>query len=136
MEEHTPLSFSRSLSASASASEKQSIPSDAVIFFGLSLALGIACRHLLRGTKVPYTVALIIIGIVLGSLGSHFPPFSSSPSSSSIIIIIIVVVVVYFFFLVQLLLYFIELLVIMVEVGAAVTIYCVHEQAKTCVIFG
>lgn len=135
MEEHTPLSFSRSLSASASASEKQSIPSDAVIFFGLSLALGIACRHLLRGTKVPYTVALIIIGIVLGSLGSHFPPFSSSPSSSSIIIIIIVVVV-YFFFLVQLLLYFIELLVIMVEVGAAVTIYCVHEQAKTCVIFG
>jgi len=106
MEEHIPLSFSRSLSASASASEKQSIPSDAVIFFGLSLALGIACRHRLRGTKVPYTVALLIIGIAIGSLGSHFPPFSSSPSSSSIIIIIIVGVVVYIFFLVQLLLYF------------------------------
>jgi hypothetical protein len=105
MEVHTPLSFSLSLSAPSPSSGKQSIPSDAVIFFGLSLALGIACRHLLRGTKVPYTVALLIIGITLGSLGSHFPPFSSSPSSSSIIIIIIVVVV-YIFFLVQLLLYF------------------------------
>ena len=77
MEEHVPLSFSLSLSASDAppSSQKQSIPSDAVIFFGLSLALGIACRHLLRGTKVPYTVALLILGIVLGSLGSLFPPF-------------------------------------------------------------
>ncbi|KAJ8774727.1 hypothetical protein K2173_017173 [Erythroxylum novogranatense] len=48
-------------------------PSDAVIFFGLSLVLGIACRHVLRGTRVPYTVALLIIGISLGSLeyGTH-----------------------------------------------------------------
>ncbi|CAK7326875.1 unnamed protein product [Dovyalis caffra] len=44
-------------------------PSDAVIFFGLSLVLGIACRHVLRGTRVPYTVALLVIGIGLGSLG-------------------------------------------------------------------
>lgn len=48
-------------------------PTDAVVFFGICLVLGIASRHLLRGTRVPYTVALLIIGIALGSLGlSHF----------------------------------------------------------------
>jgi len=75
-QQQQPLSFSLSASASASASstssENESNPSDAVIFFGLSLALGIACRHLLRGTRVPYTVALLILGIALGSLGSFF----------------------------------------------------------------
>ena len=44
-------------------------PLDAVIFVGLSLVVGIACRQLLRGTRVPYTVALLIIGVGLGSLG-------------------------------------------------------------------
>jgi NhaP-type Na+/H+ or K+/H+ antiporter len=34
----------------------------------MSLVLGIASRHLLRGTRVPYTVALLVIGIALGSL--------------------------------------------------------------------
>ncbi|XP_057544357.1 sodium/hydrogen exchanger 8 isoform X1 [Amaranthus tricolor] len=48
--------------------ESSSNPTDAVIFFGVSLVLGIACRHFLRGTRVPYTVALLIIGIGLGSL--------------------------------------------------------------------
>nr|ACZ57357.1 plasma membrane Na+/H+ antiporter [Zygophyllum xanthoxylum] len=43
-------------------------PSDAVVFVGISLVLGIACRHVLRGTRVPYTVALLIIGIGLGAL--------------------------------------------------------------------
>ncbi|KAF9677498.1 hypothetical protein SADUNF_Sadunf08G0114000 [Salix dunnii] len=40
---------------------------------GLPLVLGIACRHMLRGTRVPYTVALLVIGIALGSLeyGTH-----------------------------------------------------------------
>jgi hypothetical protein len=74
MEEQQPLSLSApsaSVSVSAS-SENHSNPSDAVIFFGLSLALGIACRHLLRGTRVPYTVALLILGIALGSLGSYY----------------------------------------------------------------
>ncbi|XP_059445682.1 sodium/hydrogen exchanger 8 isoform X1 [Corylus avellana] len=48
-------------------------PTDAVLFFGLSLVLGIACRHLLRGTRVPYTVALLVLGIALGSIeyGTH-----------------------------------------------------------------
>ncbi|XP_031110649.1 sodium/hydrogen exchanger 8 isoform X2 [Ipomoea triloba] len=48
-------------------------PTDAVIFVGISLVLGIACRHVLRGTRVPYTVALLILGIGLGALdyGKH-----------------------------------------------------------------
>ncbi|XP_058731195.1 sodium/hydrogen exchanger 8-like [Vicia villosa] len=74
MEDKLSLSSSLSASAPSSLSENNhSNPSDAVIFFGLSLALGIACRHLLRGTRVPYTVALLILGIALGSLeyGTH-----------------------------------------------------------------
>lgn len=51
------------------AEESSTHPTCAVLFFGLSLVLGIACRHVLRGTRVPYTVALLIIGIALGSLG-------------------------------------------------------------------
>nr|UUA47112.1 salt overly sensitive 1 [Lilium pumilum] len=43
-------------------------PQDAVVFVGISLVLGIASRHLLRGSRVPYTVALLILGIALGSL--------------------------------------------------------------------
>ncbi|CAL9156132.1 sodium/hydrogen exchanger 8-like [Musa acuminata AAA Group] len=43
-------------------------PDDAVIFVGISLLLGIGSRHLLRGTRVPYTVALLILGIGLGSI--------------------------------------------------------------------
>ncbi|GMN38291.1 hypothetical protein TIFTF001_007530, partial [Ficus carica] len=60
-------------SSSSSSLSWGSNPTDAVIFFGLSLVLGIACRHVLRGTRVPYTVALLILGIALGSLeyGTH-----------------------------------------------------------------
>ncbi|KAF3793806.1 Sodium/hydrogen exchanger 7 [Nymphaea thermarum] len=43
-------------------------PEVAVIFAGVSLVLGIASRHLLRGTRVPYTVALLILGIALGAV--------------------------------------------------------------------
>uniref|UniRef100_A0A0E0BVT5 Cyclic nucleotide-binding domain-containing protein n=1 Tax=Oryza glumipatula TaxID=40148 RepID=A0A0E0BVT5_9ORYZ len=43
-------------------------PDDAVLFVGVSLVLGIASRHLLRGTRVPYTVALLVLGVALGSL--------------------------------------------------------------------
>ncbi|XP_042023287.1 sodium/hydrogen exchanger 8-like isoform X2 [Salvia splendens] len=48
-------------------------PTAAVLFFGISLVLGIACRHALRGTRVPYTVALLLLGIGLGALeyGTH-----------------------------------------------------------------
>ncbi|KAH9620119.1 hypothetical protein KSS87_023887 [Heliosperma pusillum] len=59
---------SNSTTNSTSTEESPSNPSDAVIFFGVSLILGIACRHILRGTRVPYTVALLLIGIGLGSL--------------------------------------------------------------------
>ncbi|KAJ6738730.1 SODIUM/HYDROGEN EXCHANGER 8 [Salix koriyanagi] len=55
-------------SSSSSAASDEWNPTDTVIFFGVSLGLGIACRHVLRGTRVPYTVALLVIGIALGSL--------------------------------------------------------------------
>ncbi|KQJ88386.1 hypothetical protein BRADI_4g17381v3, partial [Brachypodium distachyon] len=43
-------------------------PEDVVLFAGLSLVLGLACRHLLRGTGVPYTIVLLVLGVALGSL--------------------------------------------------------------------
>jgi hypothetical protein len=49
--------------------ESGSSPDDAVLFFGVALVLGIGSRHLLRGTRVPYTIALLILGVALGSLG-------------------------------------------------------------------
>ncbi|XP_031268164.1 sodium/hydrogen exchanger 7 isoform X2 [Pistacia vera] len=55
-------------SGSNSGSNESGNPTDAVIFVAISLVLGIASRHLLRGTRVPYTVALLVIGIALGSL--------------------------------------------------------------------
>nr|AVA17734.1 SOS1-like protein 1 [Populus ilicifolia] len=54
-------------SSSSSASDEWN-PTDTVLFFGFSLLIGIACRHVLRGTRVPYTVALLVVGIALGSL--------------------------------------------------------------------
>ena len=77
MEEAISVSASASSSTVSSEKEKEWNPSDAVIFVGLSLALGIACRHVLRGTRVPYTVALLILGIALGSIGSL--SYHSSP---------------------------------------------------------
>ncbi|GAB2283487.1 Son of sevenless 1 [Dionaea muscipula] len=62
-QEETATSSSSSTTTTSAANA-----TDAVIFFGVSLVLGIACRHLLRGTRVPYTVALLILGIALGSL--------------------------------------------------------------------
>ncbi|CAK9155850.1 unnamed protein product, partial [Ilex paraguariensis] len=58
-----PLPFKVSEEQSSSSN-----PTDAVIFVGISLVLGIACRHVLRGTRVPYTVALLVLGIGMGSL--------------------------------------------------------------------
>nr|CAL44986.1 putative Na/H antiporter [Cymodocea nodosa] len=46
----------------------ESTPQDGIIFVGVSLVLGIASRHMLRGTRVPYTVALLLLGIGLGAL--------------------------------------------------------------------
>ncbi|KAL0296529.1 UNVERIFIED_CONTAM: Sodium/hydrogen exchanger 7 [Sesamum radiatum] len=57
----------RVLEEETSASSSGS-PTDAVIFVGISLVLGIASRHALRGTRVPYTVALLVLGIGLGAL--------------------------------------------------------------------
>ncbi|GAB2226023.1 hypothetical protein Droror1_Dr00021806 [Drosera rotundifolia] len=63
-----PFHLTTSSSAAAATTTSSSNPTDAVIFVGVSLVSGIACRHLLRGTRVPYTVALLILGIALGSL--------------------------------------------------------------------
>lgn len=54
---------------SAEEDEDSSSPADAAAFFGLCLVLGIACRHVLRGTRVPYTVALLVLGIAIGFIG-------------------------------------------------------------------
>ncbi|KAF5191355.1 Sodium/hydrogen exchanger [Thalictrum thalictroides] len=43
-------------------------PVVSILFFGLCLILGIVSKQLLHGSKVPYTVALLIIGVALGSL--------------------------------------------------------------------
>ncbi|VYS46087.1 unnamed protein product [Arabidopsis thaliana] len=58
----------KEIASSSYSAENDSSPVDAVIFAGTSLVLGTACRHLFNGTKVPYTVVLLVIGIVLGSL--------------------------------------------------------------------
>lgn len=68
-EEGVLLYTESAASSSSSAASDEWNPTNTVIFFGLSLGLGIACRHVLRGTRVPYTVALLVIGIALGSLG-------------------------------------------------------------------
>ncbi|KAL6579562.1 Son of sevenless 1 [Orobanche minor] len=68
-----PLRVLEEGSSWSSSSSSNGDPTDAVIFAGISLALGIACRHALRGTRVPYTVALLVLGIGLGALeyGTH-----------------------------------------------------------------
>nr|XP_043608421.1 sodium/hydrogen exchanger 8-like [Erigeron canadensis] len=48
--------------------ESGSKPTNAVLFLAISLLLGVASRHLLKGTRVPYTAALLILGIAMGSL--------------------------------------------------------------------
>ncbi|CAL9215004.1 unnamed protein product [Arabidopsis halleri] len=58
----------KAIASSSYSAENDSSPVDAVIFAGSSLVLGTACRHLFNGTRVPYTVVLLVIGIVLGSL--------------------------------------------------------------------
>lgn len=47
-------------------------PQVAILFIGVSLFLGMASRHLLGGTVIPYTVALLLLGIALGGLGGFF----------------------------------------------------------------
>eukprot|EP00249_Psilotum_nudum_P020794 c27850_g1_i1 orf=499-4035(-) len=48
--------------------DEASRPELAILFLGFSLVLGMLCRHMLRGTKLPYTVALLVLGIFLGVL--------------------------------------------------------------------
>ncbi|TQD74358.1 hypothetical protein C1H46_040114 [Malus baccata] len=64
----------RILTAAEEEEDSSSDPTNAVAFVGMCLLIGIACRHLLRGTRVPYTVALLILGIGLGSIGANIDP--------------------------------------------------------------
>lgn len=53
--------------------ERSTSPEDPILFVAICLVLGIGSRQLLRGTRVPYTVALLLLGIGLGTLeyGTH-----------------------------------------------------------------
>ncbi|CAN4087562.1 unnamed protein product [Withania somnifera] len=54
--------------STSSAESSGSDPTNAVIFVGISfLLLGIACRHVLRGTRVPYSVDLLVLCIEYGT---------------------------------------------------------------------
>ncbi|CAM8975894.1 unnamed protein product [Rhodiola kirilowii] len=69
MEAITDFVFTyRILDEGSSVNSESSNPSDAVIFVGICLVLGIACRHILSGTRVPYTVALLLLGVAMGSI--------------------------------------------------------------------
>ncbi|KAG0600449.1 hypothetical protein M758_11G035100 [Ceratodon purpureus] len=58
-----------SMAPEPAASETEEIgPQVAILFVGVSLFLGMACRHLLHGTRIPYTVALLLLGIGIGGL--------------------------------------------------------------------
>lgn len=52
-----------------SADSEAAEPQVAILFIGVSLFLGMASRHLLAGFLIPYTVALLLLGIALGGLG-------------------------------------------------------------------
>lgn len=66
-------------SGSATTNSSESVgPQVAILFIGVSMCLGVVCRQLLKGTRVPYTVALLLLGIAIGGLGSCL----SSPSHS------------------------------------------------------
>lgn len=59
-------------STAPEASAAETEPQVAILFIGVSMFLGMASRHLLGGTVVPYTVALLLLGIGLGGLGGAF----------------------------------------------------------------
>ncbi|CAH1452862.1 unnamed protein product [Lactuca virosa] len=60
--------FSPSISGLIHRKVSVGVGNDAVLFAGISLVFGIALRHLLKGTRVPYTAALLVLGIAMGSL--------------------------------------------------------------------
>uniref|UniRef100_A0A7N0V2E9 Cyclic nucleotide-binding domain-containing protein n=1 Tax=Kalanchoe fedtschenkoi TaxID=63787 RepID=A0A7N0V2E9_KALFE len=69
MEAITDFVFTyRILDEESSGESESSNPTDAVIFVGICLVLGIGCRHILSGTRVPYTVALLVLGVAVGSI--------------------------------------------------------------------
>lgn len=53
-------------------SNNEDEPTVAILFIGVSLILGVICRQVFRGTRVPYTVALLILGSGLGAMGERY----------------------------------------------------------------
>ncbi|XP_031387662.1 sodium/hydrogen exchanger 7-like isoform X2 [Punica granatum] len=49
-------------------------PTDVLLCVGVFCVIGVACRHLLGSTRVPYTVALLILSIAIGCLGAKIDP--------------------------------------------------------------
>ena len=49
--------------------ESESSPELPILFIGVALVLGLLCRHLLKGTRIPYTGALLVLGIAMGAAG-------------------------------------------------------------------
>ena len=64
----------------AAAATETGSPEVALLFIGVSLALGALSRQLLRNTRVPYTVAILVIGVGLGALGMRHLPAARVPS--------------------------------------------------------
>eukprot|EP00898_Chlorokybus_atmophyticus_P000417 jgi/Chlat1/1376/Chrsp119S01786 len=55
--------------ATPAVSESSHTPPEVVLLFlFVSLALGAACKHALTGTKVPYTVAILLLGVAMGAI--------------------------------------------------------------------
>uniref|UniRef100_A0A7N0T9G5 Cation/H+ exchanger transmembrane domain-containing protein n=1 Tax=Kalanchoe fedtschenkoi TaxID=63787 RepID=A0A7N0T9G5_KALFE len=64
----TTMPHGGEVSSASYASHTPSDPTNGVIFVGICLAVGAVCRQLFHGTRVPYTVALLVFGVGLGSL--------------------------------------------------------------------
>jgi len=75
-----------SLAAEAPAGAEEAIapgqPEIALLFILVSLAVGALCRQLLQHTRIPYTVALLLIGIALGALEGDWACLASHLGSA------------------------------------------------------
>lgn len=64
-----------------STSETEEVgPEVAILFVGVALFLGMVSRHLFMGSRIPYTVVLLLLGIGIGGLGNLFVYLSNISS--------------------------------------------------------
>lgn len=67
--------------APSTAATEEVGPEVAILFVGVALFLGMVSRHLFKGSRIPYTVVLLLLGIGIGGLGDSFIYLSNSSSS-------------------------------------------------------